>query len=62
MSLLKIHYINTIKELGYYINLLISVLLGVIIFKEKLNFYQKVSIVFVATGVLFIVIEYGKIP
>ncbi|NSB45053.1 RarD protein [Clostridium saccharoperbutylacetonicum] len=27
-----------------------------------MNFYQKVSIVFAATGVLFIIIEYGKIP
>ncbi|AWI03498.1 EamA family transporter RarD [Clostridium drakei] len=49
-------------SMGYYINPLISVLLGVIIFKEKLNFYQKVSLVFAATGVLFIIIEYGKIP
>lgn len=49
-------------SLGYYINPLISVLLGMIFFKEKLNLLQKISFVIAAIGVLYMTLNYGKVP
>jgi chloramphenicol-sensitive protein RarD len=49
-------------SLGYYINPLISVLLGMIFFKEKLNFWQKISFGVAAIGVIIMTIHYGQIP
>lgn len=49
-------------SLGYYINPLISVLLGIIFFKEKLNLWQKCSFLIAGVGVLFMTIHYGQIP
>ena len=50
------------SSLGYYINPLIAVLLGVVIFKEKLNSWQKLAIASAAIGVLILVIKAGKFP
>jgi chloramphenicol-sensitive protein RarD len=49
-------------SLGYFINPLVSVLLGVIVLKEKLRVLQwaAVGIGFVAVGVL--TVSYGKLP
>ena len=49
-------------SLGYYINPLISVLLGMIFFKEKLNLWQKVSMCVAALGVLIMTLYYGEVP
>ncbi|TXC93152.1 EamA family transporter RarD [Metabacillus litoralis] len=49
-------------SLGYYINPLISVLLGMIFFKEKLNLLQRISFVVAAIGVLYMTLNYGKVP
>lgn len=49
-------------SLGYYINPLISVFLGMIFFKEKLNFWQKISFVIAAIGVLIMTLYYGQVP
>lgn len=49
-------------SLGYYINPLISVLLGVIILKEKLSIYQKVACLLALFGVMALTINYGSIP
>jgi chloramphenicol-sensitive protein RarD len=49
-------------SLGYYINPLISVLLGMIFFKEKLNLWQKLSFVIAAIGVLIMTFHYGQVP
>jgi len=49
-------------SLGYYINPLISVLLGMIFLKEKLNLWQKISFVIAGIGVLFMTFHYGHIP
>ncbi|WP_026560734.1 EamA family transporter RarD [Bacillus sp. J37] len=54
------HLIET--SLGYYINPLISVLLGMIFFKEKLNLWQKLSFIIAGIGVLYMTINYGQIP
>lgn len=49
-------------SLGYYINPLISVLLGIIVLKERLTVWQKVSFILATIGVLIITLKYGKIP
>jgi chloramphenicol-sensitive protein RarD len=50
------------SSLGYYINPLIAVLLGVVIFKERLSPWQKLAIASAAIGVLILVIKAGKFP
>lgn len=49
-------------SLGYYINPLVSVLLGLIILKEKLNFPQIASLVLATIGVLVLTLNYGSFP
>jgi chloramphenicol-sensitive protein RarD len=49
-------------SLGYYINPLISVFLGLMILKEKTNLLQKLSIALAFIGVLILTVNYGKIP
>ncbi|MBU5212564.1 EamA family transporter RarD [Heyndrickxia oleronia] len=54
------HIVET--SLGYYINPLISILLGVFILKEKLNKAQIISFCIAALGVLILTISYGDFP
>lgn len=49
-------------SLGYYINPLLSVLFGVLFFKERLSKVQWFSIVLAITGVLIVILGFGKIP
>ncbi|MDQ0162756.1 EamA family transporter RarD [Bacillus alveayuensis] len=49
-------------SLGYYINPLISVLLGVVFLKEKMNRGQQIAFIVAGIGVLNSTIQYGKIP
>lgn len=49
-------------SLGYYINPLVSILLGVIFLKEKLNPVQVLSIGIASVGVLYLTTHYGHIP
>ncbi|SMC23397.1 chloramphenicol-sensitive protein RarD [Clostridium acidisoli DSM 12555] len=49
-------------SLGYYINPLLAVLLGIIIFKEKVNFLTGTALIVALVGVLIKAIQYGKIP
>jgi chloramphenicol-sensitive protein RarD len=49
-------------SLGYYINPLFSVLLGVTIFRERLRPIQWVPIGLAAAGVLYLTISYGALP
>ena len=49
-------------SLGYYINPLVSVLLGVIVLKEKLNGAQVMSFILAGIGVLILGIHFGSIP
>ena len=49
-------------SMGYYMNPLIVVLLGVIVLKEKLNRWQVVSLVLAALGVAIITIQHGRMP
>jgi chloramphenicol-sensitive protein RarD len=50
------------SSLGYYINPLVSVLLGSVFLREHLSVRQKVSIVLAAAGVLVQTFMVGKVP
>ncbi|HHY04818.1 MAG TPA: EamA family transporter RarD [Thermoanaerobacterales bacterium] len=54
------HILQT--SMGYYINPLSSVLLGMIVFKEKLNVLQKAAIALAVAGVSILIFQYGRIP
>ena len=54
------HIIDT--SLGYYINPLVSVLLGIIVLKEKLSFWQMVSFCLAMLGVLNLTFHFGAFP
>jgi len=49
-------------SLGYYINPLVSVLLGIIVLKEKLTKIQYVSVALATIGVLIITFSHGQFP
>ena len=49
-------------SLGYFINPLVSVLLGVIFLHERLRPYQVLSIVLAACGVLLLTCWVGEVP
>ncbi len=49
-------------SLGYYINPLFSVLLGVTIFRERLRPIQWVPIGLAALGVIYLALHYGSLP
>ncbi|MFD1863822.1 EamA family transporter RarD [Planococcus chinensis] len=49
-------------SLGYYINPLVSMLLGVIFLKEKLSPAIKFAFVLAATGVTILAVSYGTLP
>ncbi|WP_202077662.1 EamA family transporter RarD [Caldalkalibacillus salinus] len=61
-----IYAVNTDRiietSLGYYINPLISVLLGVLVLKEKLSFWQMISCILALIGVLYLTIQFGSFP
>lgn len=54
------HIIET--SLGYYMNPLVSILLGLIVMKEKLNFWQFVSVGLATIGVLFLTVQLESFP
>jgi chloramphenicol-sensitive protein RarD len=49
-------------SLGYFINPLLSLLLGVLLFKERLRRWQWGSIALAAAGVIYLTISYGSLP
>lgn len=49
-------------SLGYFINPLLSVLMGVIILREKLRPAQWIPIGLAAAGVLYLTVLYGSLP
>ena len=49
-------------SLGYFINPLLSVLLGVIFFKEKLRIAQWFPVILAALGVAYLTYVYGRLP
>jgi chloramphenicol-sensitive protein RarD len=55
---------NQIVEasLGYFINPLVNVCLGMIFLKERLYRWQVVSVMLAFIGVLFLTMQYGRVP
>ncbi len=49
-------------SLGYFINPLVSVLLGVIFLRERLRGGQWAAIATAAAGVIFLTVSYGQLP
>ena len=49
-------------SLGYYINPLFTVLLGVIVLKERIDRWQIVSLLLALLGVIIITVQYGRVP
>ena len=49
-------------SLGYFINPLLSVLLGMVVFHERLRRLQWVSVALAATGVLYLTVALGAFP
>ena len=49
-------------SLGYFINPLLSVLMGVIFLKERLRLAQWIPVVLAAVGVTYLTFIYGRLP
>lgn len=49
-------------SLGYFINPLLSVLMGVIFLRERLRFAQWIPVVIASIGVLYLTFVYGRLP
>ena len=54
------HIVQT--SLGYYINPLVSVLLGILILKERLSLWQLAAFVLAAVGVFSLTLQFGTFP
>ena len=49
-------------SLGYYINPMVNVLLGVVFLKERLSRIQLIALAFAFAGVFYLTFHYGKLP
>ena len=49
-------------SLGYYVNPLVAVLLGVFVLREKVNKLQAISFVIAGIGVIYMTVSVGKLP
>jgi chloramphenicol-sensitive protein RarD len=49
-------------SLGYFINPLISVLLGVLFLRERLRITQWIPVGLAAVGVIYLTVTYGRLP
>lgn len=49
-------------SLAYYLNPLMSILIGCFCFKEQLTGLQKLSVVLAVIGVLYAIVSYGVVP
>jgi chloramphenicol-sensitive protein RarD len=49
-------------SLGYFINPLLSVLLGLIFLRERLRLFQWIAIGLAAAGVIYLTVDYGHLP
>ena len=49
-------------SLGYYINPLFTVVLGLIVLKEQIDRWQIFSLLLALLGVIVITVQYGKVP
>lgn len=49
-------------SLGYFINPLVNVVLGVVFFRERLRVWQWIPVGIAGTGVLYLTLNYGALP
>ena len=49
-------------SIGYYINPLVSVVLGMIVFNERLSTLKGIAVALCAAGVIFFTASYGRFP
>jgi len=49
-------------SMGYYINPLLSVCLGIVVLKERLDLLQIIAFLLACAGVLYVTVDYGKFP
>ena len=49
-------------SLGYYINPMVNILLGMVFLKERLSRIQVIAVVFAFAGVAYLTIHHGRIP
>jgi chloramphenicol-sensitive protein RarD len=54
------HIVET--SLGYFINPLVNVVLGILFLRERLRFWQGAAIAVAVAGVLYLTINYGELP
>lgn len=50
------------SSLGYFINPLVNVALGVLVFSERLNIRQWASVAIAAAGVVWLTVQHGELP
>ena len=49
-------------SMGYYINPLLTIVIGMVFLKEKLNRIQALAVLLALAGVLILTIQYGRFP
>ena len=49
-------------SMGYYINPILSVFLGIVILKERLNLLQLMAFLLACAGVVYLTLDYGRFP
>jgi chloramphenicol-sensitive protein RarD len=49
-------------SMGYYINPLISVALGVLVFRERFGLWERIALGLATVGVLIVTVSYGRFP
>ena len=49
-------------SLGYFVNPLVNVFLGMVFLRERLYRWQKLSVLLALVGVVFLTFRYGRIP
>jgi chloramphenicol-sensitive protein RarD len=49
-------------SLGYFINPLVNVVLGMLFLRERLRFWQGVAITIAVSGVVYLTVSYGRLP
>ena len=54
------HVVET--AIGYYINPLVSVVLGIVVFRERLSPLKAVAVALCTIGVVFFTVNYGQFP
>lgn len=49
-------------SMGYFINPLFVIFLGIVVFKERLGLLKLLALVFAAAGVVVLAVSYGRLP